>query len=202
MAVNPDLGFAAVNGTPLEATPGRGAFRLAPGIWLWQGEARDRMRVRLQFAPGAKIEVDIWWNRADGNADIQLIFGLYARSVELGCLQGNGFNAPGLHRAGFGTLAVNVAVQALQSACDPALRVEGVLSNTDEIGLPEDERLRLEANRRAFWRRFGLGVVRRGAPGSEYDYLQGRVADLHTVNHGTIGGQFARCIPLEAFARA
>lgn len=172
----------------------------APGTWFWEARARDHLRVRLQFAPGAKIEVDIWWNRSEGHADVQLIFGLYADSVELGCLRGNGFNAPALHQAGFGTLAVNVAIQALQEGCAPEVRVEGVLSNTDETGLPAAERSRLEANRRAFWRRFGLGVVRRGVP--PLDYLQGHVRDLRTVEHGMVAGQFPRCVALGEFTRS
>jgi hypothetical protein len=172
----------------------------APGAWAWQADSRDHLRVRLQFTPGVKIEVGIWWNRDGGHPDVQLIFGLYSGSVELGCLQGNGYNAPGLHQAGFGTLAVNVAIQALQRCCAPGLLVEGVLSNTDEIGLPAQERARLEENRRAFWRRFGLSVVQRGTP--PLDYLHGHVRDLHTVDHGTVAGQFPRCIALQNFTRA
>lgn len=174
------------------------AASLVPGVWLWQAQQQDRLRVRLQYLSGVKIEVGIWWNREDGTADVRLIFGLYTSSVELGSLVGNGFDAPGFHRAGFGTLAVNVAVQALQATCSPGLPVQGVLSNTDEFGLPEAERQRLEANRRAFWRRFGLNVVRRGTP--ELDYLQGRVSDMHTVPQGLVAAQFTRCIPLAEFA--
>jgi hypothetical protein len=175
------------------------AFGLAPGSWTWRGQARDRVRVRLQYAPDSRIEVGIWWNRDDGHADIQLIFGIYPGCVELGCLQGNGFNAPGFHQVGFGTMAVNVAVQALRAVCSPEIPVTGVLSNTDEIGLAADECLRLEANRRAFWRRFGLDVVRYGDP--QYDYLRGHVGDLHTVDHGQVAGQFTRCVPLAQFRR-
>lgn len=183
----------------LERFPGNSSAAPRPSVWIWRARAQDRVRVRLQYVPGAKIEVGIWWNRDGGLADVQLIFGLYPRSVELGCLQGNGFNAPGFHRAGFGTLAVNVAVQALLATCKAELPVQGVLSNTDEIGLPEAECLRLEANRRAFWRRFGLDVVRCGEPG--LDYLRGRVGDLKTVTHGQVAGQFARCVPLAEFER-
>ncbi len=183
----------------LEHLAANHASARAPRVWVWQARAQDRMRVRLLVAPGTKIEVGIWWNRDAGPADVQLIFGLYTSSVELGSLRGNGFNSPGFHRAGFGTLAVNVAVQALQATCAPGLLVEGVLSNTDEIGLPPAECERLEANRRAFWHRFGLGVARRGAP--PYDYLQGRISDLRTVNGGQVAAQFPRCIALSEFSR-
>ena len=195
-AVSNDSNAVSVEVKPACGTP---AGALEAGFWFWQAQAQDRICVRLQFVPGTKIGVGIWWNRDDGNADIQLIFGLHARFVELGSLRGNGYNAPGLHQSGFGTLAVNVAVQALQSACAPELRVEGVLSNTDEIDLVEAERLRLEANRRAFWRRFGLDVVRRGTP--EFDYLRGQVGDLHAVAHGLVAGQFARFVSLDQFER-
>jgi len=173
---------------------------LAAGIWTWQDQARDRIRVRLHVSPGSKIDVGIWWNRDDGAADVRLIFGLYPGFVELGSLSGNGFDAPGRHRAGFGTLAVNVAVQALQARCPPHLPVRGVLSNTDEDGLPPEERARLDDSRAAFWRRFGLDVVRRGSP--PLDYLEGRVAVLHTVPHGLVAGQFERCVGLDRFMRA
>jgi hypothetical protein len=182
-----------------ERFPGDPAAALTPGVWSWRGQVQDRLFLRLHFVPGAKIEVGIWWNRDGGHADVQLIFGLYPGSIELGSLKGNGFNAPGFHRAGFGTVAVNIAVQALQAVCPSKMLVEGVLSTTDEIGLPAQECERLEANRRAFWRRFGLDVVRHGSP--ELDYLYGHVSDLHTVTTGEVAGQFARCIPLDQFER-
>jgi hypothetical protein len=172
---------------------------LSAGVWIWQAQAQDRIRVRLHVSPGTKIDVGIWWNREAGPADVRLIFGLYPGAVELGSLSGNGFNAPGLHRSGFGTLAVNVAVQALQARCAPQLPVRGVLSNTDEDSLPAQERARLDENRAAFWRRFGLEVVRRGDP--PLDYLEGRVACLRTVENGLVAGQFERCVRLDQFVR-
>jgi hypothetical protein len=170
---------------------------LEAGTLHWERDAGDRMRVRLQYVPASRIEVGIWWNRASGHPDVQLIFGMYAGYVELGCLRGNGYDRPALHRAGFGTLSVNVAVQALRGACAPGMPVDGVLSNTDEIDLPAPERLRLEANRRAFWRRFGLDIVQRGDPA--LDFLRGRVADLRTVEYGQVAGQFPRYIDLADF---
>jgi hypothetical protein len=188
MSPNPATGPAA-------AAP----FDLAPGPWHWRVQSHDRLSVRLLIAPERRIAVDLWWNREGGAPDIQLAFGLYGSKVELGCLRGNGFDAPGLHRAGFGTLAVNVAIQALQAHCAAQLPVEGVLSNTDEIGLPESQRLPLEESRRAFWRRFGLKVVQRGQPA--LDYLQGQVGDLHVVRGGLVAGQFSRCPDLKEFER-
>jgi hypothetical protein len=172
---------------------------LAPGARYWQTQARDRVCARLLFAPADRIEVDVWWNRnpAGGRPDVELIFGLYGRSVELGSLQGNGFDRPELHRSGFGTFVVNIAIQALQAACDPELPVGGVLSNTAEAGLEPERRLRLEAGRREFWRRFGLQVVSRGDP--PLDYLHGRVGDLHCVATGVVAGQFPRWVPLRDF---
>jgi len=172
---------------------------LAPGPRYWQAQAKDRLCVRLQFVPASKIEVGIWWNRVGGRPDVQLVFGLYGNSVELGSLMGNGFDAPQFHRLGFGTFAVNIAVQALKACCAPSVLVEGVLSNTAEAELATQERLRLEANRRAFWRRFGLDVVSRGDP--PLDYLVGRVGRLHIVPTGMVAGQFPRCISLMDFVR-
>lgn len=176
---------------------GAPSLALAPGARYWQAEAKDRIWVRLLFVPDRKIEVDIWWNRPGRYPDVQLVFGLYGGPVELGCLTGNGFDTPELHRLGFGTFAVNVAVQALKIGFAPSLLVHGVLSNTAEAQLPADERLRLEANRRAFWRRFGLDVVSRGDP--PLDYLQGTVGKLRVVPTGRVAGQFPRCISLSEF---
>jgi hypothetical protein len=167
------------------------------GRWAWAAQQRDRLALDLRVVPGNRIEVGLWWNREGGRPDVQLIFGLYRHAVELGSLRGNGFDAPAFHHAGFGTLLVNTAVQALQRHCEPPLRVEGVLSNTDELSLPEAQRLRLEEGRRAFWRRFGLQIVARGTP--PLDYLSGRIADLRTVTHGQVAGQFERCVPLAQF---
>lgn len=190
--------------TSARAAQAQGPFeplpeRLAPGAQYWQAQAKDRIWVRLLSTPGRRIEVGIWWNRACGKADVKLVFGLYGDSVELGSLAGNGFDAPAFHRLGFGTFAVNVAVQALQAARPPSTLVHGVLSNTAEADLPLAERLALEANRRAFWRRFGLAVVSRGDP--PLDYLRGRVADLRLVSKGLVAGQFPRCVPLGEFVR-
>ncbi|SPE28077.1 hypothetical protein SBBP1_430036 [Burkholderiales bacterium] len=179
------------------SSPGARRKALAPGPWYWQAQAKDQLRVRLLYVPGNKIDVGIWWNRPGRDADVQLVFGLYGDSVELGCLTGNGFDAPGFHRLGFGTFAVNIAVQALQATCRPSLAVQGVLSNTAEAKLAADERARLEANRRAFWRRFGLDVVTLGAP--PLDYLRGRVGALQVVTAGSVAGQFPRCIALGEF---
>ncbi|SPE20747.1 hypothetical protein SBBP1_1170001 [Burkholderiales bacterium] len=170
---------------------------LVPGARYWQAQSKDRIWVRLLFVPNSKIEVGIWWNRLGRHADVQLVFGLYGDSVELGCLTGNGFDAPGFHRLGFGTFAVNIAVQALKVGFPPSHLVHGVLSNTAEEELPTEERLRLEAGRRAFWRRFGLEVVSRGDP--PLDYLRGSVGGLRVVPTGLLAGQFPRCISLLDF---
>ncbi|HYA66991.1 MAG TPA: hypothetical protein VEE84_09885 [Burkholderiaceae bacterium] len=177
----------------------RGAppLALAPGAWYWQAQAKDRIWVRLLFVPKSKLEVDIWWNRPARHPDVQLVFGLYGDAVEFGSLTGNGFNAPAFHRLGFGTFAVNIAIQALKANFAASLSVVGVLSNTDEEQLSAEERLRLEANRRAFWRRFGLDVATRGDP--PLDYLHGRVGALHVVTTGTLAGEFPRCISLRDF---
>jgi len=153
--------------------------------------------IRLIFIPTRKIEVGVWWNRSAGAPDVQLVFGMYGQFVELGSLKGNGFDAPRFHRMGFGTLMVNIAVQALQSACDPAIHVQGMLSNTAESVLPQTKRARLEENRRQFWRRFGLEVVTLGEPPS--DFLRGRVGELCVVPGGTVGGQFSRLVALNSF---
>jgi hypothetical protein len=171
---------------------------LLPGSRYWQARAENRICVRLQFVPAGKIDVALWWNRAGGNPDVQLIFGLYDGSVELGMLVGNGFDAPGLHQRGFGTLLVNTAVQALKSVCAPQERVHGLLSNTAEQQLPAERRLVLEANRRAFWRRFGLDVVALGDP--PLDYLRGDVDGLRLVQGGMVAGEFPRHVPLSVFS--
>lgn len=173
------------------------AHALAPGVVYWQARDKDRIVVRLAFAPENRIQVDVWWNRFGGRPDIQLVFGLYGGAVEFGSLTGNGFDAPQFHRIGLGTFVVNIAVQALKATCKRSTIVEGVLSNTAEAVLPEQERLPLEANRRAFWRRFGLGVETRGEP--PLDYLIGKVGSLRIVPSGLVGGQFPRCISLRDF---
>jgi len=189
--------FAAV---ALAARP-RGAptMGLAPGAQYWYAQAKDRIWVRLVFVPENKIEVDIWWNRIARHPDVQLVFGLYRDCVEFGSLTGNGFNAPEFHRLGFGTFAVNIAIQALKVGFEPGLPVLGVLSNTDEERLAPAQRLPLEESRRAFWRRFGLEVVTRGDP--PLDYLEGRIGNLHVVTAGMLAGEFPRCISLRDFVR-
>jgi len=175
-------------------------LRLAPGAWYWSARTQDELVVRVLLVPRSRVQVDLWWNRRGGEADVQLVCGLYGDSVEMGALSGNGFDAPRFHRLGFGTLAVNVGLQAVQSVCAPSVLVHGVLSNTAEESLPPERQAALAEARRAFWRRFGLDVVSRGSP--PLDYLRGTVGGLQVVMHGLLAGQFARSVPLDAFERA
>ena len=175
----------------------QGAAGGEPGAWYWQVRARDMLTARVLVAPRNRIAVDLWWNRCGGNADVQLVFGLYEDAVEFGSLTGNGFDAPQFHRAGFGTLAMNIGVRALRVACAPEMAVHGVLSNTAEESLPRAQREPLEHARRAYWRRFGLEVHAHGEP--PLDYLRGSVADLRVVPQGRVAGQFARDPDLAAF---
>jgi hypothetical protein len=174
--------------------------RLAAGAAYWRGRAQDEITVRLLLVPRSRVQVDVWWNRRGGDADIQLVLGLYDDAVEMGVLTGNGFDAPRFHRAGFGTLAANIGIQALHAVCRPAVLVHGVLSNTAEDALPDERQRSLAAGRRAFWRRFGLDVVARGSPPLEY--LRGTVGGLQVVGDGLLAGQFARNVPLADFERA
>lgn len=168
---------------------------LQPGQYVWQHAGPPWIRICLLFVPSQVLEVKIAVQRAQGY-DIRLSFGMCHDTVEFGELVGNGFDRPDLHRKGFGTLAVNIALQAIRSICPPAMRIEGLLSNVDEVGLPLAERNRLAANRRAFWRRFGVSVItnRQGE-----DHLDGAVGDLRIVRGGTVGGLGARVVPLSAF---
>jgi hypothetical protein len=179
---------------------------IAPGAIHWRTQARDRLHARFLFKPHDRIQVDLWmdrpWHAHPGGAapDVQLIVGLYGGTVEFGSLTGNGFDNPSLQHAGFGTFAVNLAVEALQYLFDAHTLVEGALSNTDEDRLPEPERERLAAGRRAFWRRFGLQVVRHGD--SLQEYLHGTVGGLRRVSTGLVAGQFPRCVSLACFGTA
>jgi hypothetical protein len=73
-----------------------------------------------------------------------------------------------------------------------------MLFNTDEERLPAAERERLQAARRAFWRRFGLDVRTLGDP--PMDHLAGRVGSLRLVESGQVAGRFPRCPPLRQFS--
>jgi hypothetical protein len=179
--------------------PGVPPVKLPAGAAYWRGQAQDELTIRVLLVPRSRIQVDTWWNRRGGEADVQLVLGLYGDSVEMGALTGNGFDAPHLHQMGFGTLAVNIGVQALQAVCPASLLVHGVLSNIAEEGLPPERQQPLQESRRAFWRRFGLDVIARGSP--PLDYLRGNVGGIRLVSHGLLAGQFARSVPLQEFGR-
>lgn len=180
---------------PRSASPSQAVLK--PGSHHWHAHAQDQIWVRLQFIPQSKLEVDIWWNQQGRHPDVQLQFGLYNDFVELGCLNGNGFDRPHLQGKGFGTFAVNIAVQALQACYPPHFKVQGLLSNTAEAELAPERRRELEGNRRAFWRRFGLGVLTRDDP--PLDFLAGQVGHLQVVRDGLLAGQFPRCVSLAEF---
>jgi hypothetical protein len=182
---------------PGSALPEGAPDALTGQALYWRGRADDELTVRVRVVPRSRIAVDLWWNRHGGSADVQLVVGLYDDAVELGSLTGNGFDAPRFHRAGFGTLAVNLGIRALQATCGPLVSVHGVLSNTAEDSLAPEQREPLEAARRAFWRRFGLAVVAVGEP--PLDYLRGTVGGLRVVADGRLAGQFARDLDLREF---
>jgi len=171
------------------------AQALRPGQYVWEHSGTPPIRIHLLFVPCQVVEVRIAVHRAQGH-DIRLSFGLCHDTVEFGELVGNGFDRPALHRKGYGTLAVNVALQAIQSICPPCTRIKGVLSNVDEAHLPLDQRHTLAENRRAFWRRFGVSVITNweGA-----DHLDGAVGDLRIVPGGTVGSLDGRVVPLSEF---
>jgi hypothetical protein len=178
---------------------GRNSTVLQAGEYFWGARAKDRLLMRLLFVPDQKVQVDLWWITLIGAPQITLCIGLYRHSVEFGELLGNGFNHPKFHQKGFGTLLVNTAIQALQSICTPATRVEGVLSNTEEDGLSAEVRNRLAENRRIFWSRFGVRLVAQ-EPGEEV-YLRGTVGNLATLHSGLVADQFPRFVPLARFSR-
>ena len=172
---------------------------LRPGEYFWGARAKDRLWVSLIFIPDQKIQVDLWWNTLIGAPVVTLCFGLYPHSVEFGELSGNGFNRPQFHQKGFGTLAVNTAIQALQLICSPNTRIEGLLSNTEEDGLPTEERNKLAEERRIFWSRFGVHLIAQG-PLNDI-YLCGTVGALATLRSGQVAHQFPRFVPLASFSR-
>ena len=165
---------------PARSCLGRNYTALQAGEYFWGASAKDKLVVRLLFVPDQKVQVDLWWITLIGAPQITLCVGLYTHSVEFGELLGNGFNHPQFHQKGFGTLLVNIAIQALQSVCAPATRVEGVLSNTEEDGLSIEMRKRLTESRRIFWSRFGVSLVGQ-EPREEKIYLRGTVGDLATL---------------------
>jgi hypothetical protein len=177
----------------------RNASALRPGQYSWGALANDRLWVSLIFIPDQKIQVDLWWNTVIGTPAVTLCFGLYAHSVEFGELSGNGFNRPQFHQKGFGTLAVNTAIQALQLICPPTSRIEGLLSNTEEDGLPSDDRNRLAEERCIFWSRFGVALIAQG-PLNDI-YLCGTVGALATLPSGQVAQQFPRFVSLASFSR-
>src|SRR5579862_9009261 len=107
------------NESQLTDAPFAAELAAAPmvGVRTWQAHARDHLRARLIVSPRDRIQVDLWWNNESAKSDVQLVFGIYRHSVELGALTGNGFDRPQMHRAGFGTFAVNIAIEALREVC-------------------------------------------------------------------------------------
>jgi hypothetical protein len=172
---------------------------LRPGRYFWGARAKDRLWVSLIFIPDQKIQVDLWWNTLIDPPAVTLCFGLYTHSVEFGELSGNGFDRPQFHQKGFGTLAANTAIQALQLICSPNTSIEGLLSNTIEDKLPAEERSRLAEERRIFWGRFGAGLIAQG-PFNEI-YLCGTVGALTTLRGGQVAQQFPRFVPLTGFSQ-
>jgi hypothetical protein len=168
-------------------------------VLRWFGGRGDRLAIRFCFRPKEKLDIGLWWNSEARQPDVRLICGLYPDWVEFGSLLGNGFDQPALQGRGFGTLAVNLAVEGLQALCPAQMRAEGLLSNVAEHDLDGAQRRQLESNRRAFWQRFGFRAERDDA--EQFEYIVARVGDLRRADRGTVGGVFARSLSLRDFAQ-
>lgn len=166
-----------------------------PGTYFWRAQAKDSIVVRVIFAPNCKIEVGIWWNNASKFPDVRLYVGLYKNSVEFGELTGSGFDSP-LHQKGFGTLAVNTAIQVLQQVYPSGFRVEGTLLYTQESDLNEERQQELANLRRAFWTKFGLKTILAGIDNTQI-FMRGVIGKLNTQQTGIIYHQFPRFVPLQ-----
>ena len=173
---------------------------LQPGIYYWRAQERDNIVLRIVFVPNCKIEVDLWWNNVGEIPNVRLYVQLNRSSVEFGALTGNGFDSP-LHQQGFGTLAVNTAIQVLQDACPSTFKVEGILQYLNEDALDDLQRHELARRRRTFWKNFGMNTLR-SRDDSQFEYLSGSVGKLKLHKNGTIHDQFSRFVPLNQFVAA
>lgn len=166
-------------------------FPMNAGCYSWEGGTNDQVRVRLDFQPGYKLDVDVWWKSKDATPCMRLWVPLQHQSARFGDLTGNGYGSK-LHRQGFGTFAVNLAVQVLQKTYEPDAPVSGILSNPSD---PTDQKARLEHARRMFWSQFGLTVS-----SGHYEQLAGTVGGLRCVHEGLVAGQFSRYLDLCNFS--
>jgi len=166
-------------------------FPMNTACYCWESGTNDPVRVRLDFQPGYKLDVDVWWRSKEASPSLRLWVQLQHQSARFGDLTGNGHGSR-LHRKGFGTFAVNVAVQVLQAIYDGDAPVTGMLSNPSD---PTDQKARLEIARRMFWSQFGLTV----SPG-HYEQLVGTVGGLRCVHEGLVAGQFSRYLDLCKFS--
>ena len=174
-----------------------GELSLQPGVYFLRAQERDSIVLRMVFVPHCKIVVDLWWNNFGANPDVRLYVQLNRSSVEFGALTGNGFDSP-LHQQGFGTLAVNTAIQVLQDTYPSTFAVEGVLQYLNEDALDDLQRHELARLRRTFWNNFGMNTLP-ASDDSQFEYLSGSVGKLKLQENGTIHDQFSRFVPLSQF---
>lgn len=124
---------------------------------------------------------------ASGYPEVQLNCGLDTGLVAIVDLLGSG-EGSSAHRQGLGTLVVNIAIKFLKVLRSPRDSIWGCALNTDV------RRYTAVSNNPAkcagFWRRFGLFVSPPDPFGDRL--LRGRIADLVTVEQGSVLGLYPR----------
>lgn len=174
----------------------------APELEWISGKTRILIRPR-KVGSSRCLDIHLDTDYPNAKPRVTLLLDLYAGRVRVTDLRSNGFQS-GLQNGGYGTLAVNIALQSLRRyyCLDPGVpdsthnpTLSGSVSST---GDPDEEPHRSECwqRRNHFWSRFGFKL---NDPSVSDTGMQASLADLHEIVSGTTANGTPRWVSIELF---
>ncbi|WP_024929702.1 hypothetical protein [Methylophilus sp. OH31] len=147
--------------------------------------------IKVNLVRESKLDIYIYVDEVFTDAAVRHFLSLGNNTVRIDDIYGAG---PGSrwHRKGLGALAVNTAIQFLKTLYAPATTLHGHVYDAKDLNFPENERPKLQADRKAFWRTFGYEITAPNAQGDEY--LCGTVGNLIAMDKGKVLGIHPRVL--------
>lgn len=164
-------------------------YMLQSGIYTFGFVAPPRIDLKVKLQHASSLDVFVYVNGDFFHPAVCHFVSLLNTGPNITDLNGTG---PGTrwHRMGLGALAVNTAIQFLKAIYPPTATIRGHVFDAKDFELPEDDRPKRQADRKAFWRTFGFNVAPSDARGDEH--LCGGVGDLKVVTIGNTLGAHPR----------
>lgn len=160
-----------------------------PKTYFWKHHGKHPIQVTAFIPNNGQLRVEILHNISSAQPKVKLQIDVLTNGVIFRDLTGNGIQN-GTNRKGFGTFAVNTAIQLLKRHCTSNLSISGHIFHTEDGSRSEIEQAIIDGRRR-FWSRFG--------PIAQGDTISGTIKNLELYQAGLVVGEFSVFIPIDQF---